>query len=650
MTNCYLSRIVARNLKGGDIDVALDRANVFHGDNWSLKTAVLDAARLVLVGHLHELGKPNQNTFGLCSGRELYVRGEFSDGRVVERTWTLRGDSVKMTTNGAEGLGDVNVLTVMLNAEAFFALGATDRERYVFANVPGDPKFTPEAIGVRVAEAAKGFDFEAVWHEAFERVDDEAAPVADVIATCLEVMREKRKGYDDHADRMQKTVQGLTHLRADDQAPLSVDDLKARRAELQAELDGLNAKRGERIAAFTKMTGDRQRRAAIERDLNHGEKSRRELLNARDLEALAVARLGTTPAVDHKEWDAAIVAVSDAAARVRQAAVDVEAAGDVSFRAEDDLRTLATATTCPFCGAEGEGWKVLKGEIYAKAMTDATLKVAAAMGTQAGAKDNLAAAQARHSQLKVQRDDRTAAEARLAEARATISRLGSAADSAARLQQELAGLSSDDPALTAEVESLQTRLNVTNQEARGLDTLIERAGARGAELQRLAQAETDRDAAIVKRDLVDAAGKELAAIRAEAVNATFQPVVARANEIFGDVLPSPLAFKAGEVGTWRAGAWVGHKTFSGAERALAYAAVQAALASLSPVKVMLLDELGRLTAKNAERVAERVLTAIDAGWIDQFLGVDPERTAPYDVRKIASGGADLAFKQHGTGV
>lgn len=94
------------------------------------------------------------------------------------------------------------------------------------------------------------------------------------------------------------------------------------------------------------------------------------------------------------------------------------------------------------------------------------------------------------------------------------------------------------------------------------------------------------------------------------------------NSFFGHILRTPIAYHAGEIGTWRDGTWVGHKTFSGAEKALCYAAIQAALASLSPFRLMLVDEMNRVHDEYLGKLIDGVDAAVKQKRIDQFVGID----------------------------
>ncbi len=643
----YLSRIIARNLQGGPLDVYLDRANVIHGDNWSRKTTILNAARLVLVGYLPELGKRNADTFGIASGGDLFVRGEFNDGSWIEREWKAKGDSISLKTATSPGLKlpPTQVLTAMMNADEYFALGATDRERYVFANIPGATTITAEDIAARVEKVAKGYEFAPRWEEAVGLCTDDVSgsvvrPLRDILGVSIDTVRDDYRRFEQQVDRMQKTVAGLIHLRSDDELAPSIDSIKDRRAGVQRQLDNLNEAKGTRIAAFTRMTGDRQRRDAIAREINHSEKDLRQLAECKDLMGLLKAKLESLPDVT-EALAAAVVRLANARAYLGQTAANMKRAADLVSNIYGERQKVDAATVCPFCGASGEGWKALRIAELETAGADAMKVHGDALTAGAAADEELRGATEAKQAIDQQKSDRDTCLQRITDGNALIARLELVNTRVIALKEEQVRLLPDDPELTAAVETAQTEINVLAQEARDLDALLATVQQRAGDLVRLAQAEKERDEAAKLKDLALAAGKELAVIRGEIVEAAFGPLLATANAIFGGILPSPLAFKDGEVGTWRSGAWIGHRTFSGAEKALTYAAIQAALAAASPVKIMLLDELGRFTGPNAEKVATQVVLALRECRLDQFLGVDPERVGPYDV-----GTGEFAFKHH----
>src|SRR5688572_19947214 len=112
-----LAKVSAQNLKGETFELSLGEILMIVGSNFRGKSARTDAIRLVLLGYLPELGKTNAATFGLCSGKELIVEGEFDNGAKVFRRWWAKGDSIKSEeTLPPEFTAQAkDLLTVMLN-------------------------------------------------------------------------------------------------------------------------------------------------------------------------------------------------------------------------------------------------------------------------------------------------------------------------------------------------------------------------------------------------------------------------------------------------------------------------------------------------------------------------------------------------------
>lgn len=630
----FLSKISGRAFKGGDFDVELTKLTVLHGDNFVGKTRIADAVRLLLIGHLPELGKLPRSTYELASGPCMVVSGVLSDGVVdyaLSRKFWLEGDTVKSEASLPDFVKGSTLLTVMLNAEAYFSLSDRDRVDYVFANI--GLSITKEAILAKVAERTLEHDGK-VRVELLDVVtqDDEGGnPIVTtpqlLAERLIEVCTSIWKREKDHAKRMEQTIQGLTGLRAQDAQFRPVREAMDERAVVERKLTELAESKGRLLANFTAMRTAQERRKAINRDLVPAEKDRLELI---DLEA----KLGLLVA----EIDKLPVALPSAAEIANEFAAATTAYNNVAEAVASNKRqrdilnaqfeAIEKQSACPYCGAAGEGWKEIKRvEIH---------KHHAELVTAAPTKETIEAALARLNEATAARTERDVAQSRVdrlkidaGKVREAISPIKARLARADALKEELDRLAPFDAELEATVESLQSIENLRKAEKRTLDEEIDQANAREAEKTRLASAEKERDDAAADQATAKAIGEILREIQSELVEEAFRPLLDTANAIFGAVLRTPLAYHAGEIGTRRGGVWVGHKTFSGTEKALAYAAIQCALASKSKVRIMLLDELGRLTFDNAELAAAAIAKAIDAGHLDQFLGIDPERPGLY---------------------
>jgi len=103
-----------------------------------------------------------------------------------------------------------------------------------------------------------------------------------------------------------------------------------------------------------------------------------------------------------------------------------------------------------------------------------------------------------------------------------------------------------------------------------------------------------------------------------------KPFLDTANRLCGGILPSALVYQDGEFGWTRAGKFVRceRPVCSGTEEALAWCALSLSLATKAPLKLVLLDEIGRLDPAHKSQLLERVCDLQAAGELDQVLLVD----------------------------
>lgn len=634
----YLTKIGARALEGRSFEYDLTRANLIIGDNGAGKTAIFNAITLLLLGYKPRpdgTGKTNQATFELSSGPVLEVWGTFDSGATMRRRWTAKGDGVKaelveippeLEKFGAGGLA------VMLDAATYFNLSDRERVEYVAANCPGEPGLTQEQVVNRLFKVAPDYAIGVHYARldtAIKEVPDEVRTPGDQIEFLIEGASADWKSSKETVKRMEETVRGLTHLRAQDGAALrpsgAIEDDQAKNLREQGEL---TERKSALATRYSEMVNGRNRRAAISRELNASEKDRAE--KARLDEKLALILKTIAEAGEPADLANLIAKKGEFAAAFTVETEKEERSRRARFVLEKELDALDAAKVCPFCGATGSGWKQLKAAELARKIDE--LKeienVALAQMDIFSKAHKAALAVVAAEQEKGDRRRRLDAEEKavrysLAQVEPRLARIATLAEESARLAPE-------DPQLETDVQLVQTEINLKAEEGRRLNSEARSAAARSGDLQRLAQAEEQRDASKKEQDAAAAAGKELRAIQAELVEAVFKPLLETANAIFDGVPVYPrLAYRDGMIGTWRTGAWVGHRTFSGAERSLAYAAIQAALTSKAPARVMLIDELGNFRRKNATEAAGALLLAVEAGLLEQVIGIDPERPEIY---------------------
>ena len=144
------------------------------------------------------------------------------------------------------------------------------------------------------------------------------------------------------------------------------------------------------------------------------------------------------------------------------------------------------------------------------------------------------------------------------------------------------------------------------------------------------------------------AQKRVSAVLDEVSGKAFSETLAIANRLCDGLLASPLEFRNGMLGraasktdvertggTVRAGSWIPHTSFSGTEALIGYAGFAVAVASKAPFRLVVMDELNRLTADRKRSLISRIMLLIREGVIDQFVGCDPEASESFTLIDVA---------------
>lgn len=175
-----------------------------------------------------------------------------------------------------------------------------------------------------------------------------------------------------------------------------------------------------------------------------------------------------------------------------------------------------------------------------------------------------------------------------------------------------------------------------NEEVAALERSLETYAEDQADRRRLkeANASHDEQAALAKR--AEEAKKYLLGVKASLSERLFEPILKATHAFTDGILLGPLQFEDGALGMGRllngklgkeglAGGgrrFVHHSAFSGTEQAIVFAAFQASLATTAPIKLVMMDELGRIDPANKAQLLRNVRVAVNTGVIDQFVGVD----------------------------
>lgn len=625
-----ITKITATGVKGLDFDHNLSAVNVIVGQNFSGKTAIIDSIRLALMGYLPELGKSGPSTMGLAGNGALAVTLSTDDGRMLVRKWASKGGTVKATTEG----DCPGTPTVLLNPEEYFSMGDKDRIRYVFSLAEVEaPEFTADAIIAavksirceghgeqheKVIQQQVGFidSNDRVRHEAGQSIQDW------VEALCVE-MRGKLTLARAGQKRMAETVRGQTTLTAGEETAQTRDceaELKQATEQcgvLRGTLLGLERDRNRLDGVLEKRrTAERQIAGAVDRT-GRIEEIEKEL-----------ARMRTKCDGYQSKQSAIAIRLRLASADQSSARTTVEQIGkEIDLRVFEHSQHIK-AKECPHCGANGGGWQ---DSIVHKFQA----KIAELNGQLEVWKQRLECARATVAGLESDMKDAIGEDDENNIRLRAISGLQSEINDLRRQQKEidtakatLAGIEEVDPKQTIEIS-----LAITDKqkEAARLADLVHELTARQRSYVQWRQDEARNAQAILaglevgaEVEVLKAVVAILEALQVAMVKKAFETILERANKVTKDIMLTPLEYHDGEIGRFQGGQWISHRTFSGTEKALTYAGISVALAWDAPIKIVLMDELGRIDEANQRALVQRMFDLVESGHVDQFVGAATE--------------------------
>jgi DNA repair exonuclease SbcCD ATPase subunit len=197
-----------------------------------------------------------------------------------------------------------------------------------------------------------------------------------------------------------------------------------------------------------------------------------------------------------------------------------------------------------------------------------------------------------------------------------------------RIKGELASLAEVERPSELAISSAQDAKDNLFSEIDRLDNQRTIALRLKQDIQRAAQAELEYRKAAAYVMVIKAVGGKLKEIKAQVVEKVFGGLLEYANAVCPGILKSPLAYHEDQVGRWDGdGRFIPHSTFSGTETAICYVSIAAALSKDSPIRLIILDEMGRLDADNQKLVMKAVGAAQKLGKIDQAIVINTAEVA-----------------------
>lgn len=632
-----LRKVSGTNIKGRTFSYDLGPATAIVGDNFAGKSSITDAIRLALMGHLPEVGKLPKATWELSSGADMAITVDFDNRAQLSRFFWLDGATVKTSVTG-KGEMDGFESIPLLNAEAYFGMTDSHRTAYVFERIKLPDTYNALAIISECKRLNFGDDHSDQVERALDEVVDivkaqfvPGGNVQEALAESIEELRESFTYWNTRAKSTQGAVTTLAELKLrSQQATMAAQGVDAHLQMKQGELDRLNTEHGKLQAQQQEAERTARRKNEVRKELDADRYDYpRSIAKAREQIRVASERVRDVkdPAGMRTELEKAASTLADIEAGMTKNQ-------EVIDKAKKRLSELSGMKCCPWCKSKGKGWQAnLEAELHdtikpAEAANEEGERIVVGLRAvtatmRSAIASNDAAIQANHEA----RDDIRHHEAQIAQLLKDQAREEARR---AELSAELDGLNvlPEEKDLTVAIEQHAIAIRDTRQAISEMQDKKDAETRLQQELKLAAQSELEHQDAAAHVTVIKAIAKLLKQKREDMITEAFTGLLKIANKVAGGILKSPLDLHENTVGRWEGSKFIPHRVFSGTERALCYIAIAVALSSTAPLKLVILDEFGRLDEENQHKVALRLLCLVEEGTIDQFIIVGT--SAPTD--------------------
>lgn len=604
-----IQKLTISNFKGFSGSWDLAPVTLITGANFSHKTTIPLALRLGLAGYLPPpIGQ--KKVYSLAGNPEGQGQMEIglmlSAGRKVSWKWKKDAEG-KVSTEGGIG-ADIAMPELMLDPRLFFAKTATEQVQTIFSVCEIGPE-----------------DFSADTMKMVMNNEIRSQKILDEIFAWIESKPVKRipVWMAEHVDWLKL------------QAKTAAEDQKKLSGAFQAFPKG-----GPAVKDVSKQLSDaRAQLFDLQKGVSHSGLREKHDLLAEQLKPYGspewytaeIAKLETEISKaayepdEIEEAQESLVELTTAASAYRMKAQQAAATVELLKKQYGELEA---AEECPTCHSSKRGWKTGAMKTLMDQITDAIGTRDLAQKQADSARQKMEGLQnwlANVSKLEAMQKDRD----KVSELIGRIVEI----DSKLNEQQET------DKDLPAKIADAQQRVIAIEEQQRAWDQWAADRKRKEDLEGRLLEAEQ-------RAELFKHAVKLAVQEQSRLVGRAFTKVLNVARHFTDGLLNSPLEFRDGALGRKVSkadtaagceapeGAWIPFDAFSGTEELLALAGFSVALTGDAPVKLVILDELGRLDGKRKLDVTLRMLSLTEKGIIDQavLIDVDPKPYAGLTAR------------------
>jgi hypothetical protein len=633
----YINRLSLVNFKAMTRDVILKPVTIFYGDNETGKTGLgSDAVRIGLLGFSPRHGNKPNLTFGFAGAKagagRMMVGVGLSDGTGVDHNWELRGQSVSYSKTG-------NLPAVpkeLLDTREYLKKSGPEKIRYVFGlvDLPAlgftTEKVTANLKGIKVDPITE--ESERVLNQLVEEInllgeqrDEGGQTYQQWMENVAAHVKTQKQNAEAVLEDMAGTIQGLTQLRTQDakEAPESV---RNKLADLRLEYQ-------EAVLARQKLeNGKNDYDAAVKaRD-----KAKAAFSGGDDRSAEIAAKEKAQGALSKKmlSFRSQTSALLEKQNPLNVKNAELEAAAKSASEQADELETETEAqlklTCCPTCKSKGAGWKKSLKTATAKKLKELqTTRVDAladSVKLKAQIKDLTEKIKAARAEDIAHREDRD-------ENQELSNSLKDLREHQAHYIEQKNKVAATEvlPAAVADAEIIKAkaRAEELQKQVLALEDTDRQANAAIQDAKRAEQAQQQHAAKTIEVEVLKQAQKVILELQKEMAALAFGTFMDKVNLFCSGILRDgvKLEYREGEVGYWRDASWVGLDYFSGIEELTSFAGLSVALCQQSPIKLVIMDELGRMRPQRKQALVRRMLDLQESGLIDQFIGIDVDATA-----------------------
>jgi DNA repair exonuclease SbcCD ATPase subunit len=607
-----INKISASGLKCSDFSHELGDVTLFVGSNFSGKTSRLEAIRLALVGYLPEFGLVPAETMKLARNGLLEVRVETDAGTII-RTWR--------TGKKPFSQGEIPTIPpVLMDPSVYFSLGPKDRMRYVFGLCQTGEEAAQEIVklvkfvGVPGEAAAKVITKITTDMDESDTIRHEQGQVVqDWMQGQVELYREQLKNARARVDMMTKQVQAGTVL---------ADQAGSR--DVQPEIDRLTAEKQTKSEQLGATGTVIQQLIAARDEIDHYQAK---LNKQNDINPITQERIDWLTNLANSESGLSEIRqkLATLVGSITHGSRELEETKKRLNEMHSELDNLTETKCCPMCGGKSKAWTKVQSEkviAYAakmepltKRVKELTTQVSQWTDEEDQLKKDEIKAQLQEKEIMGARWELTGNANRIklaAEREQLTKRLAELGDRGT-IETKLQELKEKQVQISKQIDFLSTRINELDK--------IKRARIEAQQdAKRRAQAILQRKESEIEVEVLKAVVKALESFQVKMVEDAFASIIDRANVIASPVLKAPLCYQDGELGMRVDDHFISHESFSGLERAMCYLGISFALCDDAPIKIMLLDELGRLDHEHLQILLRHMVALVQDGTISQFVG------------------------------